>query len=197
MKSEIENIAAAWRRIFGVDLGRMRLAGGCSFVADHLAQFEGRSTPLVDAILAEIEFQAVRGRKPTKPAAEFIEFPMELIEFPEKPKESNTAGIGPGDVFRIFGNNANAVITDADWQEVPETNRREILDEAEDWWVRKTLSDAGLDESRESPCSHCKGPYAKRVKRTYANGKSDFCCHSCGRTLLGPVPKQRNVEALI
>lgn len=88
MKSEIENIAAAWRRIFGVDLGRMRLAAGCSFVADHLAQFEGRSTPLVDAILAEIEFQAVRGRKPTKPSAEFIEFPMELIEFPEKPKES-------------------------------------------------------------------------------------------------------------
>src|SRR5262249_24773625 len=168
MKSEIENIDAAWRRIFGVDLGRMRQAAGVSFVADHLAQFEGRSTPLVDAILAEIEADRKVGRGQPGKA-----FGIKGIGR----EESKEPGIGPGDVFRVFGNNANAVITDANWQEIPEANRPEILDEAEYWWARKALGEAGLDESRESQCSHCKSPYAKRVKRTYANGKSDFCCH--------------------
>src|SRR5262245_37996818 len=162
----------------------MRQAAGLSFVADHLAQFEGRATPLVDAVLAEIE--ANRKVERGQPGKVFV------VEEAGH-EESKEPGIGPGDVFRIFGNNANGIITDANWQEIPEARRREILDEAEDWRVPKTL---GLDESLESQCSHCKSPYAKRVKRTYANGKSDFCCHSCGRALLGLAPKQRDAEAL-
>jgi hypothetical protein len=41
------------------------------------------------------------------------------------------------------------------------------------------------DLTKPKSCEHCVGnKHAKIVKRTWANGKWDWMCHRCGRTVL-------------
>lgn len=79
-------------------------------------------TSLVDAILAELKVEKKPGKVKTK----------KWTRLPPSP-ESKDPGVATGDIFRIFGNNARTILTEDNWQEIPEADRQAILREASRW----------------------------------------------------------------
>lgn len=112
------------KRLFGIEVEKKRRAAGLSSVVGHLQRLEKSypETPLADRLLAEIE-EAGKTAKSK---------PQKRLRLPPQP-ESKEPGVTPGDVFRIFGNSAGTILTKADWLEIPEADRKAILEETARW----------------------------------------------------------------
>jgi hypothetical protein len=121
---DLVRIRDIWKRLFGIEIEKKRRAAGLSSVAGHLQRLEKSypEVPLADALLAEIK-EAGKMAKSN---------PKKRLRLPPRP-ESKYPGVTPGDVFRIFGNGATAILTEADWLEVPEADRQAILEETARW----------------------------------------------------------------
>jgi hypothetical protein len=137
---DLVRIRDIWKRLFGIDVEKKRRAASLFSVAGHLQQLEKRypETPSADRLLVEIEAGRIAKGNSKK-----------WRRLPPNP-ESKEPGVTPGDIFRIFGNGARTILTEADWLEIPEANRQAILEEAALWvyedgvfrgdgqWRRKT-----------------------------------------------------------
>jgi hypothetical protein len=137
---DVANRYLVWKRLFNIDVDRKRHAAGLVPIGAHFRQLEKRhpETPLADQLLVEIKAEG-----PTESNSK------KWHRLPPKP-ESKEPGVNPGDIFRIFGNGARTILTEADWLEIPEANRQAILEEAALWvyedgvfrgdgqWRRKT-----------------------------------------------------------
>jgi len=188
----LERIKDVWRRLVlkryprGIDVDAKRRAQTKPPVPpleDHLRwSVFNRPTPLADALLAEIdamtEAYEYEPEKLYDPERESYE-PYE----PEKREyvESKDPGITPGDVFRIFGNEARTIL------------QAEEIDEL--------LGNFNLPEKpiERGACGHCSKDYVpewrrggKIVLRTWPDGRAEWCCHCCGREATGYGRKEKN-----
>jgi hypothetical protein len=167
----LSRIREAWRQLFGIDIEAKRRAAKLSSLEDHLAD-NTRPTPLADALLSEIAAipRTKKIHESREPDGSYV--------------ESTEPGVAPGDVFRIFGNDAQTILTDENWAEVNEADRQAIGQEAMGWARVAPKEWCRAKKSTSLMCSDCgDDPHAKVVRRTYANGKWDFMCHKCGRTV--------------
>ena len=137
---DVVRIRDVWKRLFDMNVEKKRRTAGLLSVVAHLQQLEKdySETPFADRLLAEIEAEKTVKSKLKKKR-----------RLPSEP-ESKKPGVTPGDVFRIFGNGARTILTEADWLDIPEANRQAILEEAALWvyedgvfrgdgqWRRKT-----------------------------------------------------------
>jgi hypothetical protein len=115
-----------------MDIEKKRRAAGLLPVGEHLRQLEKRhpETPLADRLLAEIEAEnrLLVESEAEAAAKSKIKKKRRLLQ-----SESKEPGITPGDVFRVFGNDARTILMESDWQGIPETDRQAILEEATQW----------------------------------------------------------------
>jgi hypothetical protein len=121
---DLVRIREIWKRLFGIEVEKKRRAAGLSSVVGHLQRLEKSypETPLADRLLAAIgEAGKTAKSKPQK-----------RLRLPPQP-ESRDPGVTPGDVFRIFGSGARTILTEADWLEIPEADRKAILQETARW----------------------------------------------------------------
>jgi hypothetical protein len=127
---DLVRVRDVWRRLFDMDVEKKRRAAGLVPVGFNLRQLETRypETQLVDQLLAEIEAEN-RLLVETETEAPAKRKAQKGHRLPE----SKDPGIAAGDVFRIFGNGARTILTEADWQGIPETDRQAILEEATCW----------------------------------------------------------------
>src|SRR4029450_7194409 len=121
---DLVKIREIWKRLFSIDVEKTRRAAGLSSVVGHLQQLEKSypDIPLANPLLAEVEEAGKMAKSNLK----------KRLRLPPRP-ESKDPGVTPGDVFRIFGNGATAILTEADWLEIPEADRQAILQEAVRW----------------------------------------------------------------
>jgi hypothetical protein len=177
----LDRIKDVWRRLVlkryprGIDVDAKRRAQGKPPVPpleDHLTwSVFKRATPLADALLAEIdamtesyEYEPEKLYDPDRESYESYE--------PEKREymESKKPGITRGDVFRIFGNEARTIL------------QGEVIDE-----VLGNLPDKPMPIELGA-CEHCSKDYVPEwrrggsiVRRTWPDGRAEWCCHCCGR----------------
>lgn|SRR5262249_36352295 len=136
---DVARVRDVWKRVFGMDIEKRRRAAGLSSIVAHLSQLERYRLKhsLVDKVLADIDAApavvAVKARKKrhslTKP-------------------ESRKPGITPGDVFRIFGNGAQTILTEANLREVSEVDMRAIEEEAARWVLNEGVFRGDLKRQR-------------------------------------------------
>src|SRR5262249_39264505 len=136
----VETIRSAWRRIFNLDVDAARRARGLPPVSDHIRSTRlGGPTPLVDQLLAEIA-QGVPAPAPM-PLEKLVkdsDLPERdadaiLLRARERRERLSEPGITVGDVIRVFGGKCKTVISDADWQEIPQADRKAIEDDLALW----------------------------------------------------------------
>jgi hypothetical protein len=116
-------------------------------------------------------------------------------EAPVPHVESKEPGIGPCDVFRVFGNKARTILTDANWLEIPEAHRKTIEEQAAQWtrrngrWRRNFPPPIKVNGQPATCCRCAKKnsytqPWRKNgriVERVEAGGRRVWACHYCGQ----------------
>jgi hypothetical protein len=150
---DLVRIREVWKRLFDIDLAQKR--NGSPSVAVHIQQLEkfGPETLLADRLLAEInagEPAEIKAKKRKR--------------LPPQP-ESNNPGVTPADVFRIFGNGATTILTEADWLEVPLADRQAILDEAARWAYEDGVFRGDGQWCRTNVVARIQGRVSRRGKR--------------------------------
>jgi hypothetical protein len=121
-------------------------------------------------------------------------FPEEEAAVPHV--ESKEPGSGPCDVFRIFGNKARTILTDANWLEIAENHRKAIEEEAVQWALRNRRWRRNVPlpirvNGQPAICRHCAKkksniqPWHKNgriVEKVEAGGRRVLACHYCGQS---------------